>query len=252
MPFVIVSCMRLSLCRTAIRTAIPHQRRLGALLCPARTNDGLVALWRVWTAGALACRFLVALWRVWTAGAPARRFLEAKARAHEQLGTPMYPPGRIAFLRRLKPAHGARGASWDGVWVCNEVRRVCGRDPVRSSCWEPLGALSSRRWFGPGVADRFRTSVCPTQAAEQGKTTEARARACLLRAHQLCVTRRACKVCVRSAPSRTLRPESLPVPQDLIEEGLLISASMLRHHKINTMGRALEAAENVAREQEQD
>ncbi len=43
---------------------IPHKQRLGALRCPARTNDGLVALRRVWTAGAPACRFLAALRRV--------------------------------------------------------------------------------------------------------------------------------------------------------------------------------------------
>ena len=71
------------------------------------------------------------MWRVWTVGTRARRFLEAKARAHEQLGAPMYPPGRIAFLRRLKPARGARGASWDGAWVRNEVRAMRRWEPAR-------------------------------------------------------------------------------------------------------------------------
>jgi len=93
--------------------------------------------------------------------------------------------------------------------------------------------------------------VRPSHAAESRESLQ-RARAHALRGHgMVCATRKACRLCVGCAPSRTSRPESLPV-QDLIEEGLLISASMLRHHKINTMGRALEAAENVAREHEQD
>ena len=49
-----------------------------------------------------------------------RRFLKAKARAREQLGAPMFPPGRIAFLRHLK-APGRKG-DWDAVWIGNEAR----------------------------------------------------------------------------------------------------------------------------------
>ncbi|KAK9825001.1 hypothetical protein WJX81_007702 [Elliptochloris bilobata] len=47
------------------------------------------------------------------------RFLRAKARAREQLGAPMFPPGRVAFLRRLKARSGG-AADWDAVWIGNE------------------------------------------------------------------------------------------------------------------------------------
>ena len=67
------------------------------------------------------------------------RFLAAKARARDQLGAPMFPPGRVAFLRKLKAKAkaGADDADWDAVWVSNQVR---GRAARLGQCHVPSGS----------------------------------------------------------------------------------------------------------------